>query len=389
MSEHFKKKPKKRYKLRPLSFAAFAIIGILLIAVLCGFYIKHDLQTKRAAQIVYETQMLAKSKAERIAKEARVEAERIAKEARIEAERIEAERVEAERVEAARIEAERVAEEKRVAQEAIKKKQAEDKARADKAKAEALAKEQARAKEEQSILAAEKAERNRISVEMRKQAARLKAEEDEYYALSPTPIVDLGILTTMQNPELPNGCEVSSLSTLLSYYGVYADKLVLADLHLPKTEFGERDKKRVGGDPDQVYCGNPRYKTGAYYCFVNPLIKAANSFFSSIGETTKTPVDITGANEATLIQYLDQRTPILAFTTLSMGPAYTYEKSKWLIDDTTAEHIPYMNLHCVVLHGYDEEFIYISDPLTGYNKCKRSSFMQSFESMGSRAMVIQ
>lgn len=55
----------------------------------------------------------------------------------------------------------------------------------------------------------------------------------------------------LQNPELPNGCEITSCCEVLHYLGFAPDKCELADYYLP------RSARWYGADPDEVYMGNP------------------------------------------------------------------------------------------------------------------------------------
>ena len=49
-------------------------------------------------------------------------------------------------------------------------------------------------------------------------------------------MIHLPVPLILQNPELPNGCEITSLCMLLRYLGFDADKCLLADNYLPRTE---------------------------------------------------------------------------------------------------------------------------------------------------------
>lgn len=263
----------------------------------------------------------------------------------------------------------------------------EEQIRKEKAHLEAIWKEQQRAAEEKARLEAEIEERARLSSIINAQELRLANEQAEYISLNLEPIVNLPVKNIMQNPELPNGCEITSLAIVLNYLGYSVDKCILSDDYLPKVDFRDVNNKRVCGDPDQVYCGNPRYKSGGYYCFAQPLVIAGNKYLTEVGSKYRV-TDITGSNEKQIISHLNEGRPVVAFTTLSMGDPITYEPSKWIMNDNGDVHIPYINLHCIVLYGYDDQFIYIADPLKGKIQCKRTSFFDSYYKMGSRAVVI-
>ena len=77
--------------------------------------------------------------------------------------------------------------------------------------------------------------------------------------------IKLPVPQILQNPELPNGCEITSCCEVLRFLGFPADKCDLADNYLPQS------KAWYGTDPNLLYMGNPRLDgdtpdTG-YYCF--------------------------------------------------------------------------------------------------------------------------
>ena len=316
-------------------------------------------------------------KAEREAEEARIAAEKAAEEARIEEERrkAEQERIEAER----RAEEERIAAEKARAEEEERRKAAEEAAK----QAEIIAAEKAR-------IEAEKRERQRLSAQIKAQEANAAAEDAAYWSRGVRPTVDLGIVPIMQKPELPNGCEVSALATVLNSMGTSVSKTTLSDAYLPMFPFyavGEKKDIRAGGDPNLFFAGNPRDANG-YYCFAGPIVACANRYFGSVG-MDNTAIDLTGASEDDLVHQLNMGYPVIVWGTLSMGDAFTFAPNAWVIDEATGEkHTPFLNLHCVVLYGYDDEYFLFADPLRGNVAFKRSTFLNAYRQIGSRAVVL-
>ncbi len=66
---------------------------------------------------------------------------------------------------------------------------------------------------------------------------KMTAEENAGQIAVEKPEVDkvfIPIETILQLPELPNGCEITSLTTLLTFYGYEVTKTVMADKYLPK-----------------------------------------------------------------------------------------------------------------------------------------------------------
>lgn len=314
---------------------------------------------------------------EKLKAEREEEERRIAEQKRLEEERRKAEE---ERIAAQKkAEEERIAAEKKRAEEEERRKAAEEAAK----QAEVIAAEKAKAE-------AEKAERKRISAQIKAQEANAAAENNEYWSRGITPVVDLGIRAILQNPELPNGCEVTALATVINSLNSYVSKTTLSDIYLPQFPFYTvgADKQRAGGDPNLYFAGNPRSSFNAYYCFAGPIVSAANSYFSAVG-MSNTAIDLTGADEAQLVHQLDMGYPVIAWGTLSMGDAYTFAPNAWIINEETGEkHIPFLNLHCVVLTGYDDEFFLLADPIRGNVAVRRSTFMNAYRQIGSRAVVI-
>lgn len=68
-----------------------------------------------------------------------------------------------------------------------------------------------------------------------------------------------------QMPELPTGCEITSLTMVLNYYGYSADKMTMALEYLPtvgwtNTYYGD-DGTLYGNDIYNYFIGNPQSET--------------------------------------------------------------------------------------------------------------------------------
>ena len=105
----------------------------------------------------------------------------------------------------------------------------------------------------------------------------------------------------LQNPELPNGCEITSCCEVLHYLGFAPDKCELADYYLP------RSAQWYGADPDEVYMGNPHLDDGSpetgYYCFAGPIVQAANAYLAVQGSSCRA-YDLTALAGRLLCRYL-------------------------------------------------------------------------------------
>lgn len=198
--------------------------------------------------------------------------------------------------------------------------------------------------------------------------------------------VMLDVPQILQCPELPNGCEITSLCEVLNYLGFEADKCDLADNYLPRSE------KWFGADPDVEYMGNPHLdddsEESGYYCFPGAVYTAAERYLDTQNALDRyVPRDITGASEEELVQYLNAGIPVvfwasLHFENIAPDPFRSYDMLGG------RRHHMYHHLHCMVLKGYDENAFYIADPLDYNPEVNRDIFMKIFEQMENRALVI-
>ena len=193
-----------------------------------------------------------------------------------------------------------------------------------------------------------------------------------------TSAVRLNVKNILQNPELPNGCEVTSLTIALNYAGFDINKKDLSDQFLPKGEIEETS-------PYEAFIGDPS-DPDAWYCCSPAILKCADAYLESI-ESDKIAMDLTGCELDTLTSMIDSGKPVIVWGTLRIQPPQTLAYS-WHVK---GEEIPrYANLHCLVLTGYDKEknVVYISDPLVGNTTYRLDAFERVFKDMGSQAIVI-
>ena len=190
----------------------------------------------------------------------------------------------------------------------------------------------------------------------------------------------------LQNPELPNGCEITSLCMLLRFWGYDADKCVLADRYLPRTETW------WGTDPDLAYMGNPHLEDDSpacgYYCFAGPIVAAATAYLADQeGPMRIRPADLTGAGEEELIACLQQGCPFLFWASLHFDDICFDPCGAYPLPGGR-EHRVFHQLHCMVCCGVDEELFYLSDPLNFNTRVPRPQFMKIYRQLGSRAVTL-
>lgn len=193
------------------------------------------------------------------------------------------------------------------------------------------------------------------------------------------------VLLISQNPELPNGCEATSLAMLLSCTGTAADKMDVLENYLPKQSITWINGVRCGPDPQAAYAGNAAVKGGGWYCFETPVIQAGDVWL----KVKKQPYqmkNLTCLSQEELEQYLAQQIPVVVWATLHCQLPHV-SSYPWTLSDGTT-YYPYTNLHCFVLTGFADGKYYAADPIYGWQALSPSVFWQAFDSMGRRAVTL-
>ena len=178
-----------------------------------------------------------------------------------------------------------------------------------------------------------------------------------------------------QNPELPNGCEITSAAIVLQYLGFAVDKVTLAETYLPThSPYWE-------ADPTVEFMGNPAEEL-AFYCLPGAVVTAVNGYLQDVGSDYEA-LDISGAPEEELYQWVADGTPVLVWTTRAFS-APLYNDTFQLPDGSW----PYSNSHCLVLTGYDLDTCYLADPMLEVSQVDRNLFEVRYQERGQYAVVI-
>lgn len=189
----------------------------------------------------------------------------------------------------------------------------------------------------------------------------------------------------LQLPELPNGCEITSLTAVLNYYGYDVTKTAMADKYLPKEPFVKKGNKQYGANPYKAYAGDPRSQDGGFFSYAPPIIEAANKYFQAVGGKDHT-LDISGSTREEIIRRIDKGIPVLVWVTLDLGKPKI--SSSWYFQDTGEKFDSPSNLHAVVLNGYDGKKVHVMNPLVGQIKFNADAFFKSYDALGSHSMVV-
>lgn len=181
-----------------------------------------------------------------------------------------------------------------------------------------------------------------------------------------------------QNPSLPNGCEITSLATVLEFLGFGISKEDLARDYLKKGDIGAANfYEEFVGDP---------FKTNSFGCYAPVIVDAADSYLEAAGSPLRA-TDLTGAAFKDLLLRVREGTPVIVWGAANIGtePVFSLE---WIVD---GEYLVWKtNLHCMVLIGYDtrKNVVIVSDPLRGIKEYDMDAFIKRYKQFYSQAVVI-
>lgn len=206
------------------------------------------------------------------------------------------------------------------------------------------------------------------------------AEPESHDRTAPDSIM-LSAPVIRQNPELPRGCEITSLTMLLQFYGHDVTKMEL----LPKMKM---DPTPIVWNPDGSIqsWGNPNVG------FVGDITLKAKGFgiyhkalFPLLEDYVPSAVDMTGQSYLEIEQRLAAGAPVMVWTTTR----YTVPDSwvEWESDDGPVKVT--FSEHAVLLVGYDANHVYLNDPLSGKAQVKvnKEQFIASWEALGKQALT--
>lgn len=187
-----------------------------------------------------------------------------------------------------------------------------------------------------------------------------------------------------QLPELPRGCEVTSLAMLLQFKGVDVNKMELAKrINRDETPY---QIKRNGdihfGDPSVGFVGDmysfDKPGLGVYH---GPIYELANEYIPNAWE------DLTGSDFSEVEKAIADEKPVWVIVTSTFD---TVEEKYWTEWHTKQGVIKVTKKeHAVIITGYDENSVYVNDPLAQKNrKLDKKAFIRGWEQFGSQAITL-
>ena len=197
--------------------------------------------------------------------------------------------------------------------------------------------------------------------------------------------VRLDVPNILQFPALPRGCEVTALAILLNHAGIDVDKMTLAN----QVKKNPVEREVING---VIYAGHPNYG------FVGDMFNSANHglgvYYRPIFDLMQQylpndSINLTGSNFEDLLFFINRGIPVWVITNATHNILRSEDFNTWRTPQGDIQ-ITYW-LHAVVISGYDENYIYFSDPLAdrpiGRTHAPREEFIAAWEQMGRQAIA--
>ncbi len=213
----------------------------------------------------------------------------------------------------------------------------------------------------------------------------------------PKPVVlpsQLVIPTTpqAQNPELPNGAEVTSLSMLLATAGHPVNKVTLAnevakdpakEVVKTSTYQGKTITQILAwGNPNVGYVGNMFVAGKGYGVYNHPLFLLLKKIMP------KYALNLTGKPFSSILTKVGEKVPVVAWTTLNFqAPTYWIT---WKTAEGPFRATPSENTVLIVGYNKTTNTLSVDNPETGTTQTvPMTPFIQSWQQLGSQAISLK
>jgi uncharacterized protein YvpB len=184
-----------------------------------------------------------------------------------------------------------------------------------------------------------------------------------------------------QNPELKYGCEVTSLAMVLRYGGADTNKMKLFQQIKKDPDPLKRSARGdivSWGNPAEGFVGDMTGRHAGYAVFDRPMIDLINHYFPGRA------VNLTGKDFSEVLDHVSAGYPVVVWTT---GDYRLPDRWESWTHGTEKIKTP-LDLHAVVLVGYEANTVYINDPLSGKKQVpvNKQRFINTWKAMQSRAV---
>lgn len=204
-------------------------------------------------------------------------------------------------------------------------------------------------------------------------------QSSSHQTIKQSVLLDVAIIK--QKPELKNGCEVTSLAMVLQYAGIKVNKMELAEKVAKDNDPIVRNSNGDiihWGNPNHGFVGDITGKSKGYSVYEKPAEQLMKQYLPD------RTLNLTGKPFDAVIEQLRNEKPVMVWTTSHFKAPVTWDSWNHGEEKINAT----FELHSVVLVGFDHDFVYVNDPLTGVKgqKVNRLSFIESWEALGKQAL---
>ena len=186
----------------------------------------------------------------------------------------------------------------------------------------------------------------------------------------------LNVSNILQNPNLPNGCEVVSLSIVLNYLEYNVNPLFLYYDFMPKAEL-------YYGNPMIEYVGDATGR--GFGCYAPCVVTTGNDYIKS-KNGSHTVYDVSGSHISDYKTYLDEGIPVIVWGLIKMNGN---DKRVWDEDFNGEPVVWHSYSHCLVLVGYTEDTYIFCDPLVGITEYPKEDVEKSFDINFRQACIVK
>lgn len=186
-----------------------------------------------------------------------------------------------------------------------------------------------------------------------------------------------------QLPELPRGCEITSLAMLLGYHGIHIDKMDLAkEVRKNPAKYEEKNGKIYFGNPHNGFVGDMHsFENPGLGVYHEPIAELAAKYAGD-----RKVRDLTGHDFTHIMKQLNHKRPVWVIINATYKKLPDSEFITWQTEDGPVKVTK--REHSVLITGYDEKYVYFNDPLDRTTKAPLGSFKDAWEQMGKQAITI-
>lgn len=181
-----------------------------------------------------------------------------------------------------------------------------------------------------------------------------------------------------QMPDLPNGCEVTSLAMLLQYYKINVTKSELAQKIAHVDSYTSNGKMR--GNPHQGFVGSMSVQNAGWCVYNEPLYNVAFKYTNRIR-------NYTGHSFIDVLKLVSDGHPVLIITTLKFSRVH--DMQTWTTPQGKVKVTP--SSHACVITGYNKKTkqVYVNDPYGTKNKAVSwKNIEASYNQQGKQALYV-